>query len=99
MKALDTGHAAHAVAKRDLARAVARHKAMFFRENDAAGQVIDYLAAVSGELCLVPEGAAHTLLADDYRRMVEDGLLLDEAEPFEALLERCRSVERLANAG
>ena len=30
--------------------------------------------------------------------MVEDGLLLDDAEPFEALIERCRQIETLANA-
>ncbi len=45
---LDTaGLAAAALADRDLARAVARHKTMFFAENDAAGQRIDYDAAVS----------------------------------------------------
>ena len=42
---------------------------------------------------LVLEGAARELLAEDYRRMVEDGLLLHEAEPFDVLLQRCGEIE------
>jgi hypothetical protein len=37
-------------------------------------------------------------LAEDYARMVEDGLLLDDAEPFDALLERCRALADKVNA-
>ncbi|MGE0717776.1 MAG: nucleotidyl transferase AbiEii/AbiGii toxin family protein [Alphaproteobacteria bacterium] len=92
----DAGHAARALADADLAEAVARHKRMFFAERDSEGQPIDYAAAVRGRLRLVPEGAARELLAEDYRRMVEDGLLLDDAEPFAALMERCREIETMA---
>ena len=44
----DAGIASRALADRELARSVARHKAMFFRENDSNRQRIDYDAAVSG---------------------------------------------------
>ena len=52
----DAGYAERALADRELALAVARHKWMFFREKDATGNWIDYEAAVSGDLQLVPEG-------------------------------------------
>ena len=69
----------------------------FFSENDAVGQRIDYEAAVSGGLQLVPSGAAYDVLADDYARMLADGMLLDESEPFDALMERCAAIEARAN--
>ena len=40
---------------------------------------------------------ARTALAMDYARMVEDGLLLEDAEPFEALIERCADIAERAN--
>jgi hypothetical protein len=44
---LDTaGYVARALADRDLAQRVARHKNVFFREKDAHGHPIDYGAAV-----------------------------------------------------
>lgn len=94
----ETGHAARALADMQVARAVARHKSFFFPERDADGKAIDYEAAITGGLRLVPEGAARELLAEDYRRMVEDGLLLDEAESFDALLQRCEDIEKEADA-
>ncbi|MEA1053459.1 nucleotidyl transferase AbiEii/AbiGii toxin family protein [Lamprobacter modestohalophilus] len=94
----ETGHASRALADTAIADAVARHKRLFFPEKDANGQPIDYAAAVTGALCLVPHGEARERLADDYRRMVEDGLLLDEAEPFEVLLARCGEIEAQARA-
>ena len=94
----EAGIAANALADRKLGLAVARHKAMFFSENDAVGQRIDYEAAVSGGLQLVPYGAAHGVLANDYARMRADGMLLDESEPFDALMERCAAIETRANA-
>lgn len=93
-----TGYADAAVADNALAQAVADHKAIFFAEKDVRGEVIDYHAAVSGELRLVPEKDALDKLAVDYRRMVEDGLFLDDVETFEALLDRCRVIEKKANA-
>lgn len=94
----ETGHAARAIADIEVAQAVARHKTIFFSEKDAEGQPVDYEAAIAGQLRLVPEGQARDVLAEDYRRMVEDGLLLDEAEAFEALMARCGNIERQANA-
>ena len=94
----EAGIAAHALADRSLAHSVARHKAMFFSENDATGTRIDYEAAVSGDLQLVPAGAAHAVLADDYARMLADGMLLEDTEPFDALMERCAAIEAQANA-
>ena len=72
-------------------------KAMFFSENDAQGKRIDYEAAVSGGLQLVPVGAAHGVLSNDYARMLTDGMLLDENESFDELMDRCASIEARAN--
>ncbi len=93
----EAGIAATALADRSLALSVARHKAVFFVENDASGNRIDYEAAVSGDLQLVPSGSAHALLADDYASMLADGMLVDEYEPFDALMERCAAIEARAN--
>ena len=92
----ETGYAGKALADRPLALSVARHKAAFFREKDARGRWIDYRAAVSSELQLVPEGLARNALQEDYERMVSDGLL-DEAEPFDLLVDRCAALEAGAN--
>ena len=91
--------AENALADRELALSVARHKAIFFPENDARGKRIDYQAAVSGSLQLIPSGAAYTVLADDYARMLTNGMLLDENESFDSLMERCASIETRANGG
>ena len=66
-------------------------------EKDTAGNRIDYEAAVSGGLQLVPSGFAREALADDYRAMLGDGMLPDDSEPFEALIERCAGIEARAN--
>ena len=94
----EAGVATRALADRELAQSVARHKAMFFRENDSNRQRIDYHAAVSGNLRLVPSGAAQEALAEDYAAMVAIGMLLDEDDPFDGLMERCREIEERANA-
>ena len=79
------------------AKAVARHKSMFFAEKAADRTLIDYGEAVAGNLRLVPEGDALKALENDYARMVEDGLLLEDAEPFEVLVERCADIAARAN--
>ena len=94
----NAGIAARALANRELAVSVARHKAMFFRENDSSGRRIDYEAAVSGNLRLVPSGAAEEALAEDYASMHTIGMLLDEDEPFGTLMQRCAVIEERANA-
>jgi len=93
----EAGLAGTAFADRNLANAVAQHKAMFFAEKAADRSPVDYAAAVNGGLRLVPAGDALEVLADDYARMVEDGLLLDDAEPFEALMARCADIAERAN--
>ena len=40
---------------------------------------------------------ALTNLSLDYKRILEDGLLFDDAEPFEMLLNQCRALEARAN--
>jgi Nucleotidyl transferase AbiEii toxin, Type IV TA system len=93
----NVGVAARAIADRALAQLVARHKAAFFAERDSAGEWIDYNRSTAGELHLVPQGDARAALAADYERMVADGLLLDDAEPFDALMAQCATIEELAN--
>ena len=93
----EAGIVAVAFADRDLAYAVARHKNMFFAEKAADRSPIDYAAAVGGGLRLVPAGEALKILEEDYARMVEDGLLLEDTEPFEALMARCADIAARAN--
>ena len=52
---------------------------------------------MNGHLELVPKGDARHTLADDYIRMVDDGLLLDDAEDFDALLSHCQAIQNKAN--
>ena len=93
----EVGLADAAFADRELANAVARHKSMFFAEKAADRSPIDYAMAVNGGLQLVPVGDGAKALKDDYIRMVEDGLLFDDAEPFEALMARCAEMAARAN--
>ncbi len=92
-----TGYADKAINDSRLALDVAEHKGMFFRENAENGKMIDYRAAVSGGLQLVPSGKALEVLAEDYRHMVADRLLLDEADEFEKLLKHCSAIQERAN--
>ena len=85
-----------AAADRSLAEAVAAHKSIFFAESAPDGAPIDYLASVTGALALAPAGEARGALAEDYQHMVEDGLLLDDAEPFDALLALAERVNAIA---
>ena len=94
----DTGYAEKALADHDLALSVARHKSMFFREKDATGNWVNYIAAVSGELQLVPDGPSYQVLSDDYDRMLNDGMLLDDEERFGDLMERCGDIQQRANS-
>jgi hypothetical protein len=87
-----------AIADTALGKAVADHKSIFFAEKSSHGELIDYHAAVSGGLQLVPDDGALATLASDYQHMVDDGLLLDDAEPFEALLRHCQTIEEKVNA-
>jgi hypothetical protein len=94
----DAGYAEGAFDDHALAEAVAEFKAMFFREKDRGGNPINYLEAVSGALQLVPDPETLKALEADYKKMADDGILLDDAEPFADLIERCADLERRANA-
>lgn len=81
-----------------VAWAVGRHKSVFFVEKDSQGQVIDYTAAVTGKLKIVPTGEARAALAKDYAAMVDDEIMVGDALPFDALLGACRALEDKVNA-
>lgn len=89
----DAGYAESALADRGLALRVARHKAMFFRESG-----VDYEAAASGGLRLVPDGPSYDALADDYNQMLKVGMLYEDNESFGDLMARCADIEARANA-
>jgi hypothetical protein len=65
---------------------------------DSAGNLIDYNAAVSGALQLVPSEETKKTLQADYTKMTDDGILLDDAEPFADLMQRCTDLELRTNA-
>jgi hypothetical protein len=46
----------------------------------------------------MPAGEGLKALEEDYARMVDDGLLLEDAEPFDALMARCADIAGRANA-
>ena len=46
---------------------------------------------------LASGGEASKALEEDYVRMVEDGLHLEDAEPFEGLMARCADIAERAN--
>lgn len=88
---------AGAIADRAVANAVAQHKSFFFIEKDSAGGVIDYMPAVTGQLKIVPVGAARTALAEDYANMLEDQVMLGYALTFDQLMQACSEIETQAN--
>lgn len=92
-----SAHFSETVADRAVARAVADHKSCFFVEKDVEGKVIDYVAAVEGRLCIVPDGAARDALAADYAKMLEDQVLVGDALPFDDLMKACAEVAQKAN--
>ena len=94
----EAGIAERALLDHQLALSVARHKSKFFSAKDISGEYIDYQAAVSGDLQLVPPGNLYEILADDYAKMAADGMLLGKSEPFSVLIKRCRLIEEKANS-
>jgi hypothetical protein len=95
----DAGYAQGAFDDRALANEVAEFKGKFFRANDRKGNPIDYAAAVSGALQLVPDAETLKSLEADYKKMADDGILLGDAEAFADLMKRCADLERRANTG
>lgn len=89
---------AAAIADRVVAKVFAEHKSLFFIEKDAERSVIDYFAATTGKLQIVPDGTARNALAADYDSMRADDILVGNAPPFDALMDACASVAQAANA-
>lgn len=81
----------------ETANAVVQHKSFFFIEKNIAGEKINYAAAVSGRLCLVPEGNAHSSLENDYTKMIEDGVLINTTISFKDLMEICAQAQYQIN--
>lgn len=92
-----SGYYEGSVTDRAVAQAVAEHKTYFFSEKNVAGEIIDYFSATNGQLKLVPEGAARDALADDYKNMVTDEVMVGDALPFDALMEAGLAIEVRAN--
>jgi hypothetical protein len=92
------GYAEAAFNDPPLAQAVADWKSMFFRAKDKSGNPIDYVAAISGKLQLVPDQAALKELNADYKKMVDAGLLFGPAETFDQLMQHCADLQNRANA-
>jgi len=90
-------HYITAISDHAVASAVAQHKSHFFIEKDIDGQAIDYLAATTGYLKIVPEGNAKTALAKDYEAMLADAVMVGDALPFEELLIACADLEEKIN--
>ena len=93
----DAGYAQEALDDRVLAQGGAEFKGKFFCEKDRGGNPIDYGAVVSGALQLVPDADGLKALEADYEKMADEGILLDDAEPFADLVTRCADLEQRAN--
>ncbi len=92
-----TGHAAEAIAARDVAETVAEHKSMFFRMKAADRSIVDYKAAIAGGLLLVATDQDLEALRTDYQAMIEEGLLLQDAHDFDELIAQCTALQEEAN--
>jgi hypothetical protein len=94
----EAGRATEAFADRALAKEIAEFKSRFFRDKDRAGNPIDYMAAVTGNLQLVPDDPeVLKVLKEDYEKMIEEGILLGDAEPFDQLMKKCADLQTRAN--
>jgi hypothetical protein len=94
---VQSGHAQTAITDKQLAYAVAEHKAMFFAEKDADKNPINYKAAISSEFQIVPKGAALDALEKDYDAMLEDGLLSTHQPSFEEIMTVCSKLQSRIN--
>ena len=82
---------------REYGAMVVAHKSMFFAEKDLSGAPIDYGECLCGRLKLVPGETAYELLAEDYAKMAEDGILLQSPPVFRVLMEECAGIEKQLN--
>jgi hypothetical protein len=53
--------------------------------------------ATRGQLRIVPEGNARQSLAADYTAMLDSGILLRDALPFDELMQSCQEVKARIN--
>jgi hypothetical protein len=89
----EAGYVDSAIADNSVGEDVALHKTYFFREPG-----VDYKAAISGSLRIVPKGDAAILLERDYSLMVESGMFTAvEPESFDSVINRCGAVEAKTN--
>ena len=93
----NSGHAQAAIADRELAQAVAKHKSMFFAEKDSSKNPIDYLAAINRQIQIVPVGGALKALKSDYEAMLDDGLLSSHQPNFDEVISICARLQDLIN--
>ena len=90
-------HFVTVIADRAVAGVVARHKSCFFIEKDRDGQTIDYVAATTGHLKIVPKGEARAALAKDYAAMLADEVMVGDTVSFDKVLEACAELEAKVN--
>jgi len=76
---------------------VVAHKSVFFAEKDQSGSSIDYSECLRGGLRLVPTRTAYEVLAEDYAKMAEDGILLHNPPKFHDLMDECAEIEQRLN--
>lgn len=93
----NSGHAQAAIADRELAHAVAKHKSMFFAEKDFSKNPIDYMAAINTEIQIIPAGGALKALQSDYEAMLDDGLLSTHQPDFDEVISICARLQNLIN--
>lgn len=93
-----SAHLDQILQKFEIANLVADHKSWFFRERTAQGTWVNYHEAVTGQLHIIPEGDARSVLEDDYERMLEGGMFDNQPISFNDLMERCSSLENRLNA-
>jgi Nucleotidyl transferase AbiEii toxin, Type IV TA system len=91
------GHVDSAIERPDIAKQVSDYKSKFFQAKDHDQKPIDYSAATTGHLVLVPTGSILAEVTSDYDKMVQDRLFLGDPGPFERTLERCRSIAARVN--
>lgn len=92
------GIADSAIEDAELAEAVAAHKQFFFVEKNADGVAIKYEQAVRGSLQLIPAGSTVDELSEDYEKMLDAGLLEENAPTFKQILDSCAQLQQKVNS-
>ena len=87
---MQSGIGAEALAEPELLQRVAQRKAFFYTQAD-----VDYTAAQSGGLKVMPEGPRTQELADDYAAMRD--FFMSEPPPFDDVLASLQTIEQQAN--